>query len=456
MEQSAVERLQAKSPEEAIIEQISRDFNLAPFMARTQFEQMRKYFEQYFELARDVGHMTFLALSGDNPPGRPIKECRREAVTVTLDSPDDLEALRNGIAALRRSKIQRLTREAQEQGALLTQEDLARLLCTSRSTIKREIARLRAQGVDVPTRGQIKDIGKGISHKGQIVQDWLAGYTYSQIKQRRWHSISSIERYCTDFQRVVRLHEGGLSEADIRISTGLSERLIKEYLLLYEEAGPDNVQALRLLAEPAPETEMPAKIRTGGLVEMKTGADTYAERFTKRSLPELLVHKFLMEYGYDHGPVIARAIVEDILDTIKRCYPENVSPKTVVWLAVRREWKGRRKGIRLSELVPVRLSIATDDEIQLLMQPELRKPLKARRAFNRARFARWCFEAYDQGGVLTLLDLSMLTGMSEHYAGELLREYEAEYGKIVPTRGTVHDLGPSVTHKAEVSALAAE
>jgi hypothetical protein len=30
MEQSAIERLQVKSPEEAIIEQISRDFNLAP------------------------------------------------------------------------------------------------------------------------------------------------------------------------------------------------------------------------------------------------------------------------------------------------------------------------------------------------------------------------------------------------------------------------------------------
>lgn len=63
---SATERSQAKSSEEAIIERISRDFNLAPFMARTQFEQMRKYFEQYFELARDAGQMTFLALSA--PP----------------------------------------------------------------------------------------------------------------------------------------------------------------------------------------------------------------------------------------------------------------------------------------------------------------------------------------------------------------------------------------------------
>ena len=42
MEQSAIERLQAKSSEEAIIDEIGRDFNLAPFMARIQFEQMRR------------------------------------------------------------------------------------------------------------------------------------------------------------------------------------------------------------------------------------------------------------------------------------------------------------------------------------------------------------------------------------------------------------------------------
>jgi biotin operon repressor len=267
MEQSVIERLQAKSPEEAIIERISRDFNLAPFMARTQFEQMRMYFEEYFEFERDVGQITFLALDGENPPGRPIAECKRVVVNLTMDSPDDLEALRNGIAALRRSKIQRLTREAQEQGALLTQEDLVRLLCSSRSTIKRDIAHLRTEGIDVPTRGQIKDIGKGISHKGQIVQDWLAGYTFSQIKYRRHHSISSIERYCMNFQRVVRLHERELNEADIRISTGLSERLIKEYLVLYEEAGPENVQIQRLLANPDPKTERPAKIKRGALLK---------------------------------------------------------------------------------------------------------------------------------------------------------------------------------------------
>jgi hypothetical protein len=126
---------------------------------------------------------------------------------------------------------------------------------------------LRGEGIDVPTRGQIKDIGKGISHKGQVVQDWLSGYTFSQIKQRRWHSIHSIERYCVDFQRVVRLHRRGLKLADIRVGTGLSERLIKEYLALFSQSGPDNMQIVQLLADPDPETETPARVKRGALLK---------------------------------------------------------------------------------------------------------------------------------------------------------------------------------------------
>lgn len=132
MEQSAVDRLANKSPEAAIIDQISRDFHLAPFMACTYFEQMQGYFEQYLNQQRDVGQMTFLAVRASTPPGRVLSECERVAITLTLDSADDLEALRQGIGTLRRSKIQRLTREAQDQGALLTQEDLVSQTVTYR------------------------------------------------------------------------------------------------------------------------------------------------------------------------------------------------------------------------------------------------------------------------------------------------------------------------------------
>lgn len=184
---------------------------------------------------------------------------------------------------------------------------------------------------------------------------------------------------------------------------------------------------------------------------MSANADCTARRIKRRSLPDLLVHKFLTEYGYDHGPVIARAIVDDILDTVEQCYPEHIPPKTVLWLAVRRDKKGgKRKRITLDDLIPVQLRMVTEEETQLLTDKELCKAMQARRAFNRARFARWCFEAYEQGGVLTHLDLSLLSGISQKVIREALWAYEAETGTIVPTRGTVHDIGSGVTHKAEV------
>ena len=183
---------------------------------------------------------------------------------------------------------------------------------------------------------------------------------------------------------------------------------------------------------------------------MKSPMDTIESRFKKRNLPDLLVHKFLNEYGYDHGPVIAHAIVEDILATIEYCWPERIPPKTIVWLAVRREWRDRRRSLDITDLVPVYLPMVIDEELALLTDRNLRWNRRARRAFCRARFARWCFEAYEQGGVLTLLDLSLMSGMSEHFVSEVLQEYETKTGKIVPTRGTVHDIGRGVTHKAEV------
>jgi hypothetical protein len=183
---------------------------------------------------------------------------------------------------------------------------------------------------------------------------------------------------------------------------------------------------------------------------MTAAKDYTATRIGKRSLPDLLVYKFLTEYEYDHGPVIARAIVEDILQIIEQCYAEHVPPRTVVWLAVRREKCGQLKGICVNDLVAVRLWMYTAAEVELLTDSTLRPQRQARRAFNRARFARWCSEAYAQGGVLTELDLGLLSGLSEHYISTVLREYEAQTGEIVPTRGTVHDLGPAVTHKAEI------
>jgi hypothetical protein len=60
----------------------------------------------------------------------------------------------------------------------MTQEDLAVLLCSSKGTIRRDIKELKVQGIEVPTRGTLQDIGPGVTHKSKVVKMWLEGYEY--------------------------------------------------------------------------------------------------------------------------------------------------------------------------------------------------------------------------------------------------------------------------------------
>ena len=80
---------------------------------------------------------------------------------------------------------------------------------------------------------------------------------------RRRHTTQSIHRYCRDFGRVVTLQAKSLSVSDIRQATGLSERLIQQYVALYQETRSDNLPLRRLLQEPDLATAEPALIKRG-------------------------------------------------------------------------------------------------------------------------------------------------------------------------------------------------
>ncbi|MBW2690337.1 MAG: DUF1670 domain-containing protein, partial [Deltaproteobacteria bacterium] len=90
----------------------------------------------------------------------------------------------HGSIGLRRVRVLRMTEEAMDQGGVLTQEDLARLLQTGVRTVRRDVAQLRADGHWVPTRGTVQDTGRGQSHKAKIVEMYLQRMTFSVICRR--------------------------------------------------------------------------------------------------------------------------------------------------------------------------------------------------------------------------------------------------------------------------------
>jgi len=266
MESEAIQRLQKKNVAAALEERLCNDFNLAPIVAQALLSQMRSYLEEYYPTRLEPGQLTYLAVSIGSSAGVRLEECHRVPVKLSLYAADDLLALSQGVGQMRRKRLLRITEEAYEQEGLLSHEDLSVLLGSSLATIKRDVQDLRRQGLHVPTRGQVKDIGKGVSHKVQIVGDYLFGYTFSEIERRRHHSISSIQRYCRDFVRILRLYEKGLELSDIRQATGLSERLIDEYLALYASQASDQDRLQILLADQEKVSATPIQIKRGRLL----------------------------------------------------------------------------------------------------------------------------------------------------------------------------------------------
>ncbi len=86
----------------------------------------------------------------DAPTGRPLRDDEWVSVTWTPALPED-EAI-TGKAERRRQRLQRLLQEAAAQGAAPRDEDLAEALGVGLRTLRRDMATLRAEGHDRPTR----------------------------------------------------------------------------------------------------------------------------------------------------------------------------------------------------------------------------------------------------------------------------------------------------------------
>jgi DNA-binding transcriptional ArsR family regulator len=246
-------RLRNKTAREAIIHAIGRDFNLTPIIAEAYFSQVSTYFSQHADVALSTGHICYEAVSASEPAGKHIALAARVSVRLTLFDPQvDLTVLaEQGLAGLRRHRILRMTREAVDQEALLSYEDLAMLLTTSPATVRRDARTLRKAGKIVMTRGWKHDMGPGTSHKAQILDLYLKGYPFTEIELKTNHSETSVRRYLKDFVQVVALHHQTFSLPQIRQVTGFSERLIGEYLDLYTHYRDQKNDRLALLVEPA-------------------------------------------------------------------------------------------------------------------------------------------------------------------------------------------------------------
>jgi CRP-like cAMP-binding protein len=231
------ERIEAKSPEQRFMRMLEQEFEFAPRVAQVILEEAQTSLQGTCGDSVRPGQTRVLLVRREAGHGRALREIETVEVTWTIDAGAEDEQIRqrHGQQALRQVRIQRLLLEALEQGAVATQEDLARVLNVSLRTIKRDCAALQAKGVYLPTRGNLHGIGRGQTHKAQIIGRWLRGETYDQIALHTHHRPVSIQRYIQTFVRLVKLHRQGFSENEIGLLLQLSPALVREYLAVYRQ-----------------------------------------------------------------------------------------------------------------------------------------------------------------------------------------------------------------------------
>jgi predicted transcriptional regulator len=232
-------RLATKTPEAAFLHILETEFHIPPRTGRVLLETAKEILvgEGITGTLRP-GQTRVVVTTLKAPFGPSLAESAKVEVTLTVDSgaEDEQVRAREGAEALRRGRILRVTEEALEQGGVLTQEDLARVLNVDRRTIERDVRALKAEAHLVSTRGLVKNVGRGQTHKVKIIELWLNREGYDKIARWVHHSPQAIKRYVSTFLRLVVLHRQGKDPKEIAFLTQISVKLVNDYLGLYRQA----------------------------------------------------------------------------------------------------------------------------------------------------------------------------------------------------------------------------
>ncbi len=147
------------------------------------------------------------------------------------------------------------------------------------------------------------------------------------------------------------------------------------------------------------------------------------------------------------GALTAQALADHLEVLIQEYFPptERLRMGQVLWPAVAKNETGAYgKRIEQTQLKPVLLTLFEDQDLADYLQGMAKAQIGQKIAI------RLFEQAYEQGGVLTRIDVATLLRLNPKTISKYVRDYERETQRTVPRRGTIHDIGPSVTHKREI------
>ena len=163
-----------------------------------------------------------------------------------------------------------------------------------------------------------------------------------------------------------------------------------------------------------------------------------------KGFQQVLTEFILREFPRLGGPWVVEHFVAKIVSLIEKHYllRGRLQPGQTVWMAVDvDERPAYRKSMRQTRQVPVVLTLVNQEDIAALKQGASHQQVL------QDAIARVTHEAHAQSGVLSLVDLGLLFVRSDAAIRRVIKLYEERTQQVLPRRGTVHDLGMTVSHK---------
>jgi len=163
----------------------------------------------------------------------------------------------------------------------------------------------------------------------------------------------------------------------------------------------------------------------------------------KRLLPEVISHFFNVNFPKFFGPDIRNRVAAELLELIEKNCPDltKIKPGQCVWNAVAIDTRADSKKLRQ---VPVILTLVDDSDIK-----KLANGVKLG-IVQKDAIARVLNEAYQQGGLLSMRDISLLTWHNITNATSWRQAWEKEHDKLLPHPGSLQDMGSCITHKTSI------
>lgn len=144
------------------------------------------------------------------------------------------------------------------------------------------------------------------------------------------------------------------------------------------------------------------------------------------------------------GFLTRQALTRAISAMIRQFYPEtsHLGQGQTPWVTVHKDAKGHYgKKITETKLTSVILDLVRPEDFKERAEGKRLSDMK------KEAVARLCKQAYKQNGCLTNAELGVLLKMAPGTVSKCINQWELSHNEVLPRRGSIHDMGPTLTHK---------